>query len=250
MRAIVGMAAALVLVAACGDDGGSDPADDAGADTDTAGEIATDADADADADTNADADTDTVEPGPGELGGPCAAGGTCAEGTCETVPDGERCTVACLSNYECPAALRCEAVTLESMYCLFGPRGDGALGEPCGEGLDGLGCRSGLCVDADPEQAIPVDTCTEPCEDDGGCAVPFPVCFSMIGLCLPILSGDLGGLCTSSGACREGSCLDVAGVGERCTRTCTAGESCGRTYLECRDAGGTSYCLLRESGGG
>jgi hypothetical protein len=167
------------------------------------------------------------------------------------VPAGEFCTIACLSNYECPDALRCEAVSLEAMDCLFGPRGDGAIGEPCGDGLKGLGCRSGLCVDADPEQAIPVDTCTEPCEDDGGCAVPFPLCFSMIGMCLPILSGDLGGLCRSDGSCVEGECVDVAGLGERCTRTCAAaGEDCGQPYLECRDAGGTSYCLMRSPAGG
>jgi hypothetical protein len=249
----LGLALVLVVAGACGGDDGAGPADDAGLDTEAVEDGAADTAADADADAPDDAAADGVpdaEPGPGELGGPCAPGGTCTAGACESLPAGERCTVGCLSNYECPDGLRCEAVTPESMYCLYGPRGDGRLGEPCGVGLQGLGCRSGLCVDADPEQAIPVDTCTEPCEDDGGCAVPFPVCFSMIGLCLPILSGDLGGLCTSTGSCTDGTCLDVPGLGERCTRTCAAGASCGPDYLECRDAGGTSYCLMRESGGG
>jgi hypothetical protein len=45
---------------------------------------------------------------------------------------------------------------------------------------------------------------SSPCEDGTGCAVPYPVCSLLFGICLPIMSGDLGGLCAYDGTCAEG----------------------------------------------
>jgi hypothetical protein len=190
-----------------------------------------------------------VEPGAGELGGACLSGGQCSQGSCESLPGGrgERCTTSCDDNRVCPANLRCEAVSADEMRCLFGPRGSGLVGEPCGPGQKGLGCASGLCVDASQDEAIPEDTCTAHCQGDEGCAVPFPVCVSLVDLCFPIVSGDLGGLCEQGGACVEGGCTEVDGLGERCTLACTPGDDCGRPYLECRAAGGTHLCLMKLS---
>lgn len=131
------------------------------------------------------------------------------------------------------------------MFCLWGPRGTGGIGAPCGAaGEKGLGCQSGICIDADTIQ-IPVDTCTEPCIDDTECASPFPVCLTFYGLCVPIPSGELGGICRAIGPCWEGDCLDVPGLGQRCTQTCTQSSECGQPWLECRLAGTSQYCLLK-----
>jgi hypothetical protein len=233
-------------------DGGGDLVVDGGVDDVGGGAAAdrpsTEALVDGIADAAADAAAGDGPPEVGLLGGPCGPGGRCAGGTCTSLPAGSRCTTACHSNYECPDDLRCEAVTDDSMYCLIGRRGTGRIGDACGDDLRGLGCASGLCVDADEEEGIPQDTCTEPCTGNEGCAVPFPVCFEYVDLCLPVLSGDLGGLCQYDGTCVEGDCIDVVELGPRCTRVCTEGEDCGRSYLECRDSGEAWYCLVRAAG--
>jgi hypothetical protein len=190
------------------------------------------------------------EPGPGEMGGLCKPGDQCAQGSnCQELAAGrdKRCTIECTSNYACPDTLRCEAVSQDSMFCLFGPRGKGATGQPCGDGQKGLGCASGLCVNADPEEAISVDTCTDLCKSSVDCVVPFPICVSGVDLCLPIMSGDLGGLCTYEGKCVEGGCLDVGEADKRCTRMCTAGEDCGQPYLQCTHAASAWFCLMKSS---
>jgi len=134
------------------------------------------------------------------------------------------------------------------MVCTFGPRGSGGIGAPCGdEAGGGLACASGLCVDADPDQGIAADTCTASCELDSDCAPPFPVCFAFVNLCLPVTSGDLGGLCTTEGACYEGECTDLGAAGERCTKVCAADGDCGAGYLECRAAGSGKYCLVKPA---
>lgn len=187
-----------------------------------------------------------LEPAPGELGGVCAGGDSCVAGTCTTLPDdrGGRCTQACLENAECPDHLRCEAVSDDQMFCLAGPRGSGGIGDPCGEG-QGLGCASGLCISADPQQAIPVDTCTASCLSDPGCAAPFPACNTFLALCLPIGSGETGGLCRFDGSCFDNNvCVDLSGIGERCTRTCATASDCTASYLDCREIAGTDYCVM------
>jgi hypothetical protein len=194
------------------------------------------------------ADPGTTPPAEGALGGACKADGACAEGTCQAGPvaSGKICTVACLDNAECPDALRCETVTFESMVCTFGPRGTGGIGAPCGdEAGGGLACASGLCVEADAEQGIPGDTCTASCQLDTDCAPPFPLCFAFVNLCLPVTSGDLGGLCTTEGTCYAGDCTDLGADGVRCTKACTADGDCGAAWLECRAAGDGSYCLVK-----
>jgi hypothetical protein len=134
------------------------------------------------------------------------------------------------------------------MLCLFGPRGTGAIGDPCGSGK-GLGCASGLCIDADPEQAIPVDTCTAACQADASCAPPFPVCNTFFGVCLPIGSGETGGICRYDGSCFDDNvCTDLAGIGARCTKNCSTVVDCGADYLDCVDVSGTSYCVMQGSG--
>jgi hypothetical protein len=197
-------------------------------------------------DTASGPDT-AAPPQPGELGGPCAAGGTCQEGTCRSLPGRAepRCTAPCRSNDDCPPALRCEPVTFEEQLCLDGPRGTAPLGAPCGP-AGGNGCASGLCVDADPDAGIAVDTCTAPCTGDGDCDVPFPICYAFVDLCLPVASGDLGGRCTSQGACYEGACVPLP-EGERCTRSCTVGESCGPGWLSCQPRGRDTWCLVRPA---
>jgi len=188
------------------------------------------------------------EPGPGELGGVCNAGDQCTQGSCFDLASGraKRCSTECKSNYECPESLRCEAVSQDSMFCLFGPRGTASTGQPCGSGQKGLGCASGLCVDADPQEAISVDTCTDVCKSSTDCVVPFPICVGGVDLCLPILSGDLGGLCTFEGKCVQGDCLEVGGADKRCTRTCSAGDDCGQPYLQCTRTGNAWYCLMKS----
>lgn len=132
------------------------------------------------------ADAGPTPPADGTLGGPCGIDGFCTEGSCREVPQEPRlvCTRECLDNPGCPDALRCEAVSDVEMACLFGPRGTGAVGDPCGPGM-GLGCASGLCVEADPANDVPVDTCTASCGDDGDCRDPFPTCYVGVYLCLP-----------------------------------------------------------------
>lgn len=194
-------------------------------------------------------DTAAAPPAPGALGGECKAADACDEGACEAVAGGAQkvCTQPCLSNYDCPTTLRCEAISAEAQRCLAGPRGQAALGEPCGP-LKGNGCLSGLCVDADPAADLPVDVCTEPCAADSECSFPFPVCFAFVDLCLPIPSGQLGGRCKSSGVCDEGECIDVAGTGERCTVSCTAAAECGAEYMTCRAVGADQWCLPKGAG--
>ena len=187
-------------------------------------------------------------PGPGGgLGEACRPDGSCTQGSCETLPGAGQpiCTRACLSNYDCPESLRCEAISAEQMRCLPGSRGNAALGQPCGA-AKGNGCRSGLCVDADPSANIPADTCTEPCAADSDCEVPFPVCFGMVQLCLPIASGYLGGRCKADGTCFEGQCLAVASSGQRCTRSCARDADCGAPYLASASDGAGSVCLMRR----
>lgn len=192
-----------------------------------------------------------VEPGPGELGGVCATGSTCTAGDCTALPEdrGSFCTEACLENAECPDTLRCEAVSFDEMFCLFGARGAGAIGVPCGAGK-GLGCASGICIDADPEEAIAVDTCTASCEGDADCLVPFPVCNPYFALCLPIGSGETGGICRAAGSATpcfdDNVCTELAGIGERCTITCTTAADCGADYLDCTEVAGTKYCVLKS----
>lgn len=215
-----------------------------GPDVPTAPDVQTTPDIPTAADTPAA--PDVFQPPAGALGGPCKPGNVCDEGECLAARSGAitLCTKSCFSNDECPANVRCEAIADDEALCLPGPRGTAKLGEPCGTEMDN-GCESALCIDADPAEAIHVDTCTDTCTSDADCAVPYPVCYAGVGICLPILSGDLGGRCNSQGECVEGDCTLVTTLGERCTRTCAADAECGLPYLTCQEIGLVRYCLRR-----
>jgi hypothetical protein len=198
------------------------------------------------------ADTGPATPPAGQPGGPCL-GDTCNGAplwNCLDPGTGAACTMACLENAECPPGLRCEAFN-DGQYCVFGPRGTGGIGDPCGEGK-GNGCASGLCIDADPVEGIPVDSCTAACTGDGDCAAPFPTCLGgFANVCVPVLSAWMGGLCgTVEPKCEpdQGTCTDLGADGERCTKACAADEECGADWLECRAAGDGTYCLVKLAG--
>ena len=159
------------------------------------------------------------------------------------------CTQACQSNYECPQErLRCEAVSADEAYCLFGPRGDAPFGHACDD--TGLDCVSGLCLDAEPGHGRPTGLCTEPCQENVDCGAPLPYCQFWFGsgICLPIPPGATGGLChVNEPRCDvDGdTCQDLAELGPRCTRACDFDVDCDESYLTCRPAvaGGGNLCL-------
>jgi hypothetical protein len=260
----------LFAASGCGDDPKDEPTPDAGISVgpDASAEVPPDASVDEPPDASVEEPPDaSVEeppdasvvvppepPAPGELGGECAEGDACDEGECVELPDdrGKYCTEACYDNYGCADHLRCEAVTMWDMYCLFGPRGEGGIGEPCGkdengEPKKGLGCKSGVCIDEEPEAEIYEDSCTDSCEENSDCSAPFPYCLEWLGACFPIPSGELGGFCRANGTCYDQlECLDIAGVGKRCTAACETDEECGVSYLECKEVGTEKYCLMKQ----
>jgi len=161
------------------------------------------------------------------FGEPCETDVECGEAS--TCPEGF-CTTSCDLTAPCPDGYRCS-----EGRCRRGA--PGAIGDPCADNPD---CATGLfCADQAGRRW---------CSGFCGGAEDWPDGMDCV---------ETGGgrICSPTGAllgeaCSGGVCVDGACEGERCTRTCGAGEVCPVGFECRRDPAGDARCLAVEAGGG
>jgi len=189
---------------------------------------------------------------------PCtAAGSECGTNLC--IP-GIGCTAPCETASDCPrralfagvAPYRCAAEFGSATPICAPPTlatggdiaGDDAIGTLCSPTPPNQ-CRSGLCADFDPTDAVP-DRCVQSCTAEGGCALgmgcrPQVLDGGAIELfCAPAGSRDLGESCARSADCHSSLC-DIAGY---CTRLCDDGLC--PTGWRCESVPGSSLGICRR----